>query len=50
MLGWLCLPKIPLNAQELLAAQLLLDGALQKECMAVVGRIAVVGEKDGQQE
>lgn len=42
--------KLPLNAQELLTAQLLPDGALQEKRPAAVGGVAIVGEKDDQQE
>jgi len=43
-------PLLPLDAEEFVAAQLLLDGALQKEGPAVAGGVAVVGEQDHQQE
>lgn len=42
--------QLPLDAEEFAAAQLLLDGALQKEGPAVAGGVSVVGEQDHQQE
>lgn len=42
--------QLPLDAEEFTAAQLLLDGALQKEGPAVAGGISIVGEQDHQQE
>lgn len=42
--------QLPLDAEEFVAAQLLLDGALQKEGPAVAGGISVVSEQDHQQE
>lgn len=53
--GWrpeqqLSYAEIPLDAQELLTAQLLLDGALQEERPAVVRSIAIVGQEGRQEE
>lgn len=44
--GW----QVPLDEQEVVAAQLLFDGALQEEGPAGAGGVAVVGEQDHQQE
>lgn len=41
---------VPLDAEEFVAAQLLLDGAAQKEGSAVAGGVSIVGEQDHQQE
>lgn len=47
--GVLC-DLVPLDAEEFVAAQLLLDGAAQKEGSAVAGGVSIVGEQDHQQE
>lgn len=42
--------QLPLDAEEFLATELLLEGALQEEGPAVAGGVAIVGEQCHQQE